>query len=221
MDETQRLLDSTSTGEDNPTLATEIKKTSDKVEDVHATAKDVASGIEDIKSTLSDMSKTADDVANEKQKQAGDQISNDNSVNFAGGQHIQHHYYGHGYSGVKEVSTNGTSIDKEAKTYDLTKPDDFASFGERYKASEHFAFAIILSVFEHVELDDLHALKTSLILELPKITDDKDKEIGIKQDSYFAINNLVRIVNGKFYETDAGEKCVGLGEMRKEALKNL
>jgi len=165
--------------------------------------------------------KSAEDMANEKRQQAKSQVTVDNSTNVAGNQHIEYHYHTYVQPVMKEVSAGGTFIDAETKTYDLTTPDGFASFGEKYKASEHFAFAIILCVFEHVELDDLHVLKASLMHEMPKITDDEGKEIGIKQDPYFSISSLVKFVSGKFYENDDGEKCVGLGDGRTGALKNL
>ena len=218
MDETRTLLDST---ENNPTIVTEVKKTAEKIEDVHATAKEVASSIDDIKSKISDMAKTADDVANEKRQQTKNQTTFDSSTNIAGDQRIEYHSHTYVHPVMTEVLAKGTLDDTETKTYDLTNPDDFASFGEKYKASEHFAFAIVLCVFEHVELDDLHVLKASLMHEMPKITDDEGKEIGIKQDPYFSINSFVRIVSGKFYENDESEKCVGLGDGRVDAMKNL
>ena len=218
MDETSKLLNAV---EDNPTIVTEVKKAADKVDDVHETVKAVATDMDDIKSQISDMSKTAEDVANGKRQQTKNQTTFDSSTNISGDQRIEYHSHTHVHPVMTEVSTKGSLGDIEAKIYDLTNPDDFASFGENYKASEHFAFAIVLCVFEHVELDDLHVLKASLMHEMPKITDDEGKEIGIKQDPYFSINSLMKIVSGKFYENDEGEKCVGLGDGRETALKNL
>jgi hypothetical protein len=220
MDETNTLLNAV---EDNPAIVTEVKKGTEEVkvelQANQSTLNTINNKVDDLISGMA--AKSADDMANEKRQQAKNQTNVDNSTNVAGNQHVEYHYHTHVPPLMKEVYASGYSSDDEIKSYDLTTPEGFASFGEKYKASEHFAFAIVLCVFEHVELDDLHVLKASLMHEMPKITDDEGKEMGIKQDPYFSINSLVKIVSGKFYENDDGEKCVGLGDGRTEALKNL
>jgi hypothetical protein len=74
-----------------------------------------------------------------------------------------------GYN-LREVAISGGKVDKE---YDLSNSDDFAEFGEIYRASEYFATAVVLCVFECVGLDDLQHLKSKLLDELPCIKDEE------------------------------------------------
>ena len=60
-------------------------------------------------------------------------------------------------SGLKEVTEKNIVSDPKNIVYDLAQAEDFAAFGEKYKASEHFAIAVMLSVFEYVELNDLNS----------------------------------------------------------------
>ena len=131
-------------------------------------------------------------------------------------------FYGANNFGVREV-TNTTSpiADASVKDYDLSNANDFAAFGEKYGASEHFAFAVILSAFEYAELDDMQNLKSKLLDELPYLTDDEGKVIATKQNPYLPINSVLRVIKGKQFTTDNGENCVGLGDKRSAALKNL
>ena len=66
---------------------------------------------------------------------------------------------------IKDVTTNVRNVDK---VYDLS----IAEFGEKVKGGEHFAVAVILCVFEYVELDDLQDLKLKLLNEFPKTIDE-------------------------------------------------
>ena len=70
---------------------------------------------------------------------------------------------------IKDVTTNVRNVDK---VYDLSIAEEFAEFGEKVKGGEHFAVAVILCVFEYVELDDLQDLKLKLLNEFPKTIDE-------------------------------------------------
>ena len=61
---------------------------------------------------------------------------------------------------IKDVTTNVRNV------------EEFAEFGEKVKGGEHFAVAVILCVFEYVELDDLQDLKLKLLNEFPKTIDE-------------------------------------------------
>lgn len=125
-------------------------------------------------------------------------------------------------SSLKEMMEKFAATPSENKMYDLTNIDDVVAFGENYKASEHFAFAIILSVFEYVMLDDLHDLKSKLLQKLDKVVDNEGKEIAVQQNSYIATNSLINAVRGKFFEEPkSGETYVGFGVSRPIVLKNL
>ncbi|MCL2286578.1 MAG: hypothetical protein FWC32_09485 [Firmicutes bacterium] len=235
MKNVQALLDVT---DRNPTMVSLQNETNEKVDNVQTTADNIENKVSDVNAKvveivnvqqqiidkLSDTNKnwsSKEDAAKEKQQT---KASIENTTNVSGNQqNIQniHNYYGPHHLMVREVMVNTAKTDAETKIYDLTNAENFAEFGEQYKAGELFAFAIILSVFDYVELDDLGNLKASLMREMPKITDEKGKEIAINQDPYFSTNRLIKTINGKFYENDLGEKCVGLGEGREKALKNL
>lgn len=122
-----------------------------------------------------------------------------------------------GYT-VREVLQNSGKVDKD---YDLSDAEQFAEFGETVKAGEHFAVAVILCVFEYVELDDLQDLKSKLLAELPKMTDEEGKEIAVYQNAYLSINSLLKTVKGEMVVFESGEHCVRLGANRQAALKNL
>ena len=187
--------------------------------------KETVDGNETYENEMPDMSKTtetAEDIA--KQKQQINNTSIENSTNINGDQqnvNINYNFINNAPD-LRDITSTESAAAKKMRTYDLTKPTDFADFVEGNKASEHIAFVIILSVFEHVELDNLHGLKSRLISELPTITDNEGKEIAIMQDPYLSINNLAQVVGGKIFEkTKTGEKCVGLGDGRMEVLNNL
>lgn len=119
---------------------------------------------------------------------------------------------------VREVLRNSGKVDKD---YDLSDAEQFAEFGETVKAGEHFAVAVTLCVFEYVELDDLQDLKSKLLAELPKVTDEEGKEIAVYQNAYLSINSLLKTVKGEMVVLESGEHCVRLGASRQAALKNL
>lgn len=124
--------------------------------------------------------------------------------------------------GIQEVNQNFISLNnKSNKKYDLSDAAQFAKFGERYKSGEYFAVAIIVCVFEYVLLDDLQYLKTKLFDYLPVNFDDEGKEIAIHKDFYISINNILTIINVKMFTIESGENCIGLGDIRSLALKNL
>ena len=123
-----------------------------------------------------------------------------------------------GGSAVREVLSSSGKANKE---YDLSDAEQFVEFVETVKAGEHFALAIILCVFEYVELDDLQDLKSKLLKELPKITDEEGKEIAALQNAYLSINSLLKMVKGEKVILESGEHCVRLGKNRAVALRNL
>ena len=128
--------------------------------------------------------------------------------------------------GIREVVKEKSDLDgansiSGYEEFDLTDAEQFALFGEKYKAEEHFAFAIVLCVFEYIELDDLPKIKSKLIKELPKSKNKTGEEIEIQTDPYMPISSLLKIIKGKRFQTADGISCVGLGERRSIALKNL
>lgn len=119
---------------------------------------------------------------------------------------------------VREVLQDNNKIDKD---YDLSSMEQFAEFGETFKVGEQFAIAIILCVFEYVELNDLKDLKSKLLKELPKMKTKKGKEIEVFQDAYVSVNTLLKTIRGEVVVLENGGECVRLGEKRSKALKNL
>jgi hypothetical protein len=122
-----------------------------------------------------------------------------------------------GYT-VREVLHTSGKVDKE---YDLSDAEQFAEFGETVRAGEYFAVAVILCVFEYVELSDLQDLKTKLLAELPRVTDAEGTEIAVYQNDYLSTNRLLKTVQGEMVVLESGEHCVRLGANRPAALKNL
>lgn len=172
-------------------------------------------------SRLKDAPRTSDEFAKNKQKfQSGNMDVKDNKADNL--MIVQNAiFYGNtsfGVHDVREVTRNSIAIGKE---YDLSDAEQLAEFGEIAKAGGPFAVAVILCVFEYVELDDLQVLKSKLLAELPKVTDEEGKEIGVYQNAYISINSLIRLVKGKMFITESGQNCIGLGISRPTALKNL
>jgi len=170
----------------------------------------------------SDAPKTASDIAKEKQQYnsgnmdvIGNRADNQQFIQTAV-------FYGGNNFNIREVVGNDLSnTDIDAQEYDLSKADEYAAFGEKYGASEYFAFSVILSVFDYAELDDLHNLKSKLLEELPPIMDDEGKVKAAQQNPYISINSILRIIKGRLFTTGNGENCVGLGDNRHAALSNL
>ena len=210
----------------------EMKPISDRVDEANENICEVKSGVEhanegidDIKKKMSEMSEkiSASDFAKEKQQEKNKSVI-ENNGGVAGNQYVVHNItnnFGGYQSGLREVTERNNAPDQETKVYDLAKAEEFAVFGETFKAGEHFAIAIMLSVFEYVELDDLQNLKSRLLSELPKVVDEEGNEVAVRQNPYFSINSVLKTMQGKIYETDAGDKCIGLGNKRPLALKNL
>ena len=92
---------------------------------------------------------------------------------------------------------------------------------EVYKGGEHFAVVIILCVFEYAMLRDLQAFKQKLLHCMPKMIDHEGNETPLYQDAYISISSILNIFGGKLYITEDGERCIGLGDTRMAALKNL
>lgn len=123
-----------------------------------------------------------------------------------------------GVYAVREVLRNSGKVDT---VYDLSDAEQFAKFGETVRAGEHFALAVILCVFEYIELDALQDLKSKLLIEMPRVTDEEGKEIAIYQNAYLSINSLLKTMNGEMVVLESGEQCVRLGTGRPVALKNI
>ena len=121
------------------------------------------------------------------------------------------------YNVSKVLQNNGT-VNKE---YDLSNAEQFAEFGETVKGGEQFAVAIILCVFEYVELDDLQDLKSKLLIELPKAIDEEGKEIAVYKNAYLSINSLVKTIKGEMVVLESGEHCLRLEKNRYLEIKNL
>jgi len=172
--------------------------------------------------TEEEVSQTADDIIKEKrQYNSGDMSVSGNQAENQ--QFIQTAiFYGSNHFGIHEVARSDLlSTDTAIKEYDLSNANECAAFGAEYGASEHFAYAVILSIFEYVELDDLQNLKAKLLEELPPIIDDEGSAIAAQQNPYLPINDILRVIKGKQFTTDNGERCVGLGNSRSVALNNL
>lgn len=118
----------------------------------------------------------------------------------------------------REIEVNADKIDKE---YDLSIAEEFAEFGEKVKGGEYFSVAIILCVFEYVELDDLQDLKDKLLKELPPTIDNEGNEVAVYQNPFLPISSILKTIKGKMFISNSGENCIGLGNIRKDALKNL
>jgi len=195
-------------------------ETNIKLDDVKNDIQSVREGIDSIKESLDEALDA--DVVKEKQQINNSTIETSGSI--MGNQNIIQtaYIYGGNAFDIKEV-TNKSIINEnsEIKEYDLTKVEEFAAFGEKFKAGEHFAFAVMVCVFEYIELDDLQNLKSRLMDELPKVIDEEGKEAAVYQNPYFPVSSALKAVKGKEFTTAAGEKCVGLGEARPLALKNL
>jgi len=185
---------------------------------------------EKLNDVMKSLSGTTEDLAEEKRSKRNNTSLNvdgtiygnqNNTQNNTNAQNILN-IYSDKHSNPKEVMEMFSALSSKDKTYDLTNRNDVVAFGEKYKAGEHLASAIILSVFEYIMLDDLHDLKSKLLQKLDKVVDEEGNEITVQQNSYLATDSLIKIVSGKFFEEPrSGEKCVGLGESRPTVLRNL
>lgn len=199
---------------ENGNITDDYKET---IQDVAPEKKDEGKALD----TLKDAPKTSADIEKEKKQfnsgnmhvngnQADNLVTIQNAI-INGGVSLG------GYT-VREVLRNSGKVDKD---YDLSDAEQFAEFGETVKAGEHFAIAVILCVFEYVELDDLQDLKSKLLTELPKVTDEEGTEIAVYQNAYLSINSLLKTVRGEMVVLESGEHCIRLGASRPMALKNL
>ncbi len=170
---------------------------------------------------LKDIHKTVDDIEKEKK------YFNSGNMDFKNNQAenlftVQNAIINGGISfgsyNVSKVLQNNGTVNKE---YDLSNAEQFAEFGETVKGGEQFAVAIILCVFEYVELDDLQDLKSKLLIELPKAIDEEGKEIAVYKNAYLSINSLVKTIKGEMVVLESGEHCLRLEKNRSLALKNL
>ena len=125
------------------------------------------------------------------------------------------HFGGHSITEVQ------SSVDKNCKKYDLSISKQFAEFGETVKCSDYFAVAAILCIFEYVTLDNLYELETKLLKELPSAINENGEKNVTYQNPFLSIENILKTINGKMFLLDNGESCIGLGNGRSEALKNL
>lgn len=171
--------------------------------------------------TFRDMPKTIDDI------EKGKKYFNSGNMDFKNNQAenlftVQNAIINGGISfgsyNVSKVLQNTSTVDKE---YDLSNVEQFAEFGETVKGGEQFAIAVILCVFEYVDLNDLQDLKSKLLVELPKTIDEEGKEIAICKNAYLSINSLVKIIKGEMIVLESGEHCLRLKKNRSLALKNL
>lgn len=170
---------------------------------------------------FNDIPKTVSDIEQEKKKfKNGDMKVKDNQAQnlFIFQNAIINGGISSGNYTVREVLQDNNKIDKD---YDLSSMEQFAEFGETFKVGEQFAIAIILCVFEYVELNDLKDLKSKLLKELPKMKTKKGKEIEVFQDAYVSVNTLLKTIQGEVVVLENGEECVRLGKKRSKALKNL
>lgn len=177
--------------------------------------------VEEDDSLLEDINETSEDCLKEKKIfQNGNININDNqseNLTIIHNAIISGGVSSNNYS-VKNIVKNNGKVQKE---YNLKDLDQFVEFVETVKASEYFAIAVILCVFEYVELDDIHSLKVKLLEELPKVTNSDGEEIAIYKNSYLSINSVLKTIGAQIVVLDSGEHCVSLGESRSTALENL
>ncbi len=202
---------------EEPNRALEPDKTDeppklDKTSESDETVQAVASSI------LKDVSS---DIAEEKkQYQTGDAHVKDNHADNLGvfQNSIIHGDVLFGNHKVREVLRNNSKVDK---VFDLSDAEQFAEFWETVQAGDHFAAAVILCVFEYVELDDLQDLKSKLLAELPQVVGEDGEETAVLQNSYLSVNSLLKTIKGEMVVLESGEQCVRLGKNRMAAFKNL
>jgi hypothetical protein len=210
------MIGNTETAEDNKPLSDKQDETTAKVGEVKEAVEKLS---EEIKSlgNISDVAKEKEQIRNSGNMAASGNVGNNqqfiqNAVFYAANSLDDFHF--------REVHTETHSA-AVGKEYDLSKPEQFAEFGSAFAASEQFAVAVVMCVFDYVELDDLQNLKSKFMEQLPKLVDDEGKTIEIKQNPYLSINSLLKTVNGKMFTKDDGENCIGLGDNRRAALINL
>lgn len=105
------------------------------------------------------------------------------------------------------------------KKFDLRKQEDCIHFIETFKNSEYFSTAVILCVFEAVQLADLPALKSELVRCLPvEERSDTDEAGALKKDPYIAVNSILTVIGGEIFQTETGKQCISMGENHVQAL---
>lgn len=120
-----------------------VKPISDKVDEVidriDSMKSDVSERIDKFMEKLSET--TASNVAREKEHMNNNTIETSGSV--TGNQNIIQNAYIYGGSAIdtKEITNKAIpNENNEIMEYDLTKADEFATFGEKFQAGEHFCF---------------------------------------------------------------------------------
>lgn len=115
-----------------------------------------------------------------------------------------------------------SSVSRNNQVYKLHTPRGCADFVEQFKHSDYLAVAIVVSTFELVRLSDLPNLKSLLLTQLPsaKVSDEQDSSSS--EDAYISVNSLLSTIGGKWFTTEDGSQCVGLGEEYSiKAIKNI
>ncbi len=121
--------------------------------------------------------------------------------------------YLNGQSGFKRILESFGTNSSKKKVFNLTEVSDCIDFIENRDNNESLILAIIISAFEIVPISEIPTLMTLLQDSMPNLIQDvADGEVRETYygSTYISINSLLQTINGKLFETDEDQKCVGL-----------
>ncbi|MCL2146551.1 MAG: hypothetical protein FWH52_01965 [Synergistaceae bacterium] len=119
---------------------------------------------------------------------------------------------------VKRVIGVAPIVAKES--FALHDPTQFAAFGEQFKDSIHFAYAISLSVFNYILIRQADNLIKSLMNHLPVIADEEGRERADRNTPYLSLHNVMGVIGGCEFDTPYG-LAIGFSENTSGVLNNI
>jgi len=151
---------------------------------------------------------------------------------------IEHHYYYLDPNSMAcDIAVHSSLVQKEEpspktargdRQYNLAERQDCIDFIKKYKRSLHVAYAIALSIFEHVPVGDLQKLSESLLQRLEKEYDNEGRDISTHISSFISLDDITAIIGAHTckisFTSKFGtitERCIHFEKSRDLILENL
>jgi len=134
--------------------------------------------------------------------------------------------YGPSYEDIKKIAEDvyKKSTEKVAPvakaSFALHDPAQCAAFGEQYKDSVHFAYVVVMSVFDCVLIRQIDGFVKRLMECLPTVTDQEGHARADRDAPFLAMNNILGVIGGCEFSTQYG-MAVGFSENTASVLHNI
>lgn len=120
--------------------------------------------------------------------------------------------------GIKKISEfENPNVKASYLLHDVTQ---CAAFGEQFKDSIHFAYAIVMSVFDYVLIRLVDDLVKHLMVHLPTVTDEEGRARADRDAPFLALKSILSVIGGCEIETPEG-LAVGFAENTAGVLRNI